>query len=116
MPRSPKSAKAAGTKFERDVADYLNANWDDHIDRRVKTGAKDKGDIANFRTTGNEKIVAECKNTSRLALPAWWREVEAEKHNDEADYGVIIHKRHGSADPAKQWVTLPLSEFLKLLK
>jgi hypothetical protein len=52
MTRSRASAKAAGAKFERDVADWLARHVDDRIDRRVKTGAKDKGDIAGIRHMG----------------------------------------------------------------
>ena len=46
MTRSRATAKQAGSLFERSIADYLAvALNDDRIDRRVKTGAKDKGDI-----------------------------------------------------------------------
>lgn len=37
--RSRASAKSAGARFERHIADYLAAHVDDRIDRRVKTGA-----------------------------------------------------------------------------
>ena len=38
MTRSRASARAAGTRFERAVADYLATHVDDRIDRRVGTG------------------------------------------------------------------------------
>ena len=41
MTRSRASARAAGSRFERVVADWLAAHVDDRIDRRVKTGAKE---------------------------------------------------------------------------
>ena len=34
MTRNRKSAKAAGARFERDIADFLAAHVDDRIDRR----------------------------------------------------------------------------------
>ncbi|STD70286.1 hypothetical protein [Corynebacterium renale] len=68
MARTRTSAKKAGTAFERLVADYLANALDDRIDRRVKTGATDKGDIANVRDSHGRKIVIECKNTTRLDL------------------------------------------------
>ena len=37
--RSRASAKAAGSRFERSIADVLAATIDDRIDRRVKMGA-----------------------------------------------------------------------------
>lgn len=47
--RNHRSAKKAGTRFERSVADYLAATLDDRIDRRVKAGNKDCGDIGGVR-------------------------------------------------------------------
>lgn len=37
MARSRASAKAAGSKFERDIADHLAKTVEDRIDRRVVT-------------------------------------------------------------------------------
>ena len=62
MGRSRRSAKQAGASFERLMADYFAwALSDDRIDRRVKTGAKDRGDIAGVRLRG-ERVVIECKD------------------------------------------------------
>ena len=66
MSRTRASAKAAGTRFERLVADYLAQHVDDRIDRRVKTGAKDRGDIAGVRHMGG-RVVLECKDTTRVS-------------------------------------------------
>ncbi len=67
MTRSNRSAKAAGSKTERDTADYLAEHIDDRIDRRVKTGAKDRGDIGGVRLSPalrGGKVVIECKNVA----------------------------------------------------
>ena len=112
--RNRDSAKKAGAQFERLVADYLNRHVDDRIDRRVKTGAKDRGDIAGLRHMG-ERVVAECKNTTKPSLAAWAGEVEIERGNDDAVAGVIVHKRHGKAQAADQWVTMTLADFVALL-
>jgi hypothetical protein len=61
MPRSRASAKAAGSRFERVIADHLAAVIDDRIDRRVKTGAADKGDIGGLRVHG-QRVVLELKD------------------------------------------------------
>lgn len=114
MSRTRESAKAAGSTFERQVADYLATHVDDRIDRRVKTGAKDRGDIAGLRHMG-ERVVVECKNTMKLALGPWATEAEAERGNDDAVAGVIAHKRHGKGDPADQWITMTLRDFVALL-
>lgn len=47
--RSNKTNRQAGTKFERLIANALaNSLNDPRIDRQVKTGARDRGDIANI--------------------------------------------------------------------
>lgn len=112
-PRNRQSAKKAGTTFERQVADYLAQHVDDRIDRRAKTGSKDRGDITGLRHLG-ERIVIECKNTTRLALADWMNQAEIERGNDDALAGLIIHKRHGKANPGDQWVTTTLRELTAL--
>lgn len=114
MTRSRASAKKAGSSFERSTADYLAANVDDRIDRRVKNGAKDRGDIGGVRHMG-VRVVLECKNTAKTSLGTWATEAEIERGNDDALAGVIVHKRHGKADPADQWVTMTLADFAALL-
>lgn len=115
MSRTNRSARQAGAKFERSIADYLAAHYgDDRIDRRVKHGAKDRGDIAGMRVHG-QPLVIECKNTTRLDLAGWAAEAETERGNDDALAGVIIHKRHGKTSPAQQWVTMTLRELLAII-
>lgn len=115
MSRTNRSARQAGAKFERSIADYLAAHYgDDRIDRRVKHGAKDRGDIAGMRVHG-QPLVIECKNTTRLDLAGWAAEAETERGNDDALAGIVIHKRHGNANPADQWVTMTLGELLAII-
>lgn len=96
------------------IADYLNHHVDDRIDRRVKNGAKDRGDIAGVRHMGG-RLVLECKNTSRINLAAWAGEAEIERGNDDALCGVVVHKRHGKGQAADQWVTMTVADFVALL-
>ena len=114
MTRTRASAKAAGSRFERLVADYLRDHVADHIDRRVKTGAKDKGDIAGWRYAG-QRIVAELKDCARASLGPWVNEAEVERLNDDAGVGLVIHKRTGKGDPGDQFVTMTLRDLVALL-
>lgn len=115
MTRSRKSAKAAGTKHERATADWFAvALSDDRIDRRVKTGNKDKGDIAGVRVHG-QRVVIECKDVARMDLAGWVAEAEAERVNDGALAGLVVHKRRGRADSADQYVTLTVRDLVALL-
>lgn len=116
MTRNRRSAKAAGTRFERLVADYLTEELDDdRIDRAPKAGAKDMGDIANVRM-GSHKVVIECKDVARMDLPKWTREALVEAENAGALTGIVVHKRQGVANPAQQWATMTLEALATLLK
>ena len=114
MARNRQSAKKAGTAFETLVATYLNEHVDDRIERRRLGGSQDRGDIAGLRHMGG-RIVVECKNTAKPALGVWATETEIQRGNDDANVGVIAHKRHGNGQPADQWVTMTLGDFVALL-
>lgn len=115
MTRTRATAKQAGTSFERLVANYLAEQIDDRIDRRVKTGAADKGDIAGLRHHGH-RVVIECKDVAKLNLAGWVTEAQIEAVNDDALLGLVIHKRRGKGQPGDQYVTLVLSDLVKLLE
>lgn len=97
------------------MADGLaEALGDDRIDRMVKRGNKDRGDLTGIRCHG-QPVAVEVKNTARMDLPAWTREAEIEAGNLDALAGVVISKRHGVGDPLEQWVHMTVREFLALL-
>ena len=118
MPRNRASAKQAGAKFERQMADGLSVALEDtRIDRKVKSGAKDKGDIANVRHANGDRIVIECKDYGgQLILAQWIGEAEVERVNDEALAGIVIAKRRGVTDPMQQYVVCTVSELVALLR
>jgi hypothetical protein len=117
MTRNRASAKKAGTAFESLIAEFLAFRLaDDRIERRAKTGARDRGDISGVRTIRGGRVVIECKNTARDNLPAWIREAEIERGNDDAVIGVVAHKKHGSMNPADQYVSMTLESFARLIE
>lgn len=117
MTRNRASAKKAGTAMESLVAEFLSFRLaDDRIERRAKNGAADRGDITGVRTVMDGRVVIECKDTSRMDLPGWLREAEVERGNDDAAIGVVVHKRHGNANPADQLVTMTLATFACLIE
>lgn len=130
MGRSRASAKAAGSRFERVVADYLAAHVDDRIDRRVKTGGKDKGDIGGVRMppgifndpggnsperAGSGRVVIEAKDCATLSPAQWVKEAEVERVNDGADVGLVVFKARGKGVPGDQYVLTTLRELATLL-
>lgn len=106
-----------GATFEQDTADYLAAALgDDRIERRVKHGTNDRGDIAGLRIHG-QRVVVECKNHRRMELAEWVDEAETERGNDDADYGIVIHKRRGcgKAKFGGNYVTMTLETFAAIV-
>lgn len=115
MARSRASAKQAGSRFERVIADHLNAHLGGGIDRKVRTGAKDKGDIGGVATPAGRPIAVECKNVACTQLATWIHEAHTEADNLGAAAGIIIHKRHGRSDPDCQWVTMTVADLIAIL-
>lgn len=115
MGRSLRSAKAAGSRFERLIADYLNDRlYGLNVDRQVKTGTRDSGDIAGVHLAG-KRIAIECKNVTRADLPKWTREAHTEAGNIGAAVGVVVHKRHGNGKPEDQWVTMTVTDLVTII-
>lgn len=115
MTRSRATAKQAGASFERSIADDLAAKVDDRIDRRVKTGAADKGDIAGLRVHGR-RVVLECKDYGgRILAAEWLREAETERANDGALAGVVVAKRRGTRAPGQQYVLMTIDNLVALI-
>ena len=100
--------------MERLVADYLAQHVDDRVDRRVKTGSRDRGDIGGLRHMG-QRIAVEVKDAARLELAVWQAEAEVERLNDDANVAVVMSKRHGRGAPGDQWVHMTLRDFVALL-
>jgi hypothetical protein len=115
MSRTRRSAKAAGTRHETAIANYLAEHVDDRIERRARNGNKDRGDISGVRTVLGGRVVIECKDTSRTNLASWAAETEIERGNDDAIAGLIVHKRHGVGHPGQQWVTCTVDDLVALL-
>jgi len=115
MSRTNASARAAGARFERCIADYLAEHVDDRVDRRVKTGSKDRGDISGLRHMGG-RIVLELKDYGgRYLLGPWLREAEIERANDDALAGAVVIKRRGVSDPGDQVVAMTVRDLVALI-
>ncbi|GLB62687.1 hypothetical protein NCCP2495_05650 [Dietzia sp. NCCP-2495] len=116
MSRSRSSAKAAGSRMERMVADCLSHHVDDRVDRRVKTGAADKGDIGGLRTHTGKRVVVEVKDYGgRYLIGPWLDEAETERINDDATAGVVIAKRRGITDPLQQVCVMQVADLIALI-
>jgi hypothetical protein len=107
-----------GTGFESLIARGLaEALDDDRIERRARTGAKDRGDITGVRLHGR-RVVLELKNEATgkvFKLPEWVKEAHEEAGNDDALVGLVVHKRAGTTDPMKQWFTGTVADLVAIL-
>lgn len=103
--------------MERLIADSLATHLDDRIDRRVKTGAADKGDIGGIRTHTGHRVVAEVKDYGgRYNVGPWLDEAEQERINDNAAAGVVIAKRRGITDPLQQVCFMTVADLITLIQ
>lgn len=114
MARTNASARAAGARFESQVAGFLATNVDDRVERRRLTGARDRGDLGGLKHMG-QRVVIECKDTARWSPGPWLDEAELERGNDDAGVAVVVAKRHGKGDPGMAVVLMTLRDFASLL-
>jgi hypothetical protein len=113
--RNRKSAKAAGARFNRLVADGLrDALEDPNIEVAPRWGSVDKGDIVNVRIDGHD-LVIQTKDLARLDLPGGVGAAKVQAVNAGALAGFFVHKRKGTTDPMKQWVSCTVAELVALI-
>ena len=85
------------------MADALKEHVSEFIDRKVRTGARDQGDLANLRSAHDLKVTAELKNYGgRFEVGTWLKEAEEERQNAGDDLALVIAKRRGTTDPLDQ--------------
>jgi hypothetical protein len=115
LSRSRSSAKNAGTSFETLIASYLALHVDDRIERRAKSGAKDRGDISGLRVLGN-RVVVEAKDYGGRMLPGTWvEEAAVEAGNDDAAAGIVAIKRKGTRAAGDQFVLMTVDDLVTLI-
>lgn len=116
MTRSRASAKKAGTRFESTIAAYLAERVDDRIERRARTGARDRGDLSGLRTLGGGRIVVEAKDYGGQLKPGpWTAEADIERGHDDAIAGLVVAKRRGVTDPGAQYVLMTVRDLVALI-
>ena len=104
------AARRKGSRFERDVVDYLAEHGFPGAERRVMGGTRDRGDIA-----GVDGWVLECKATRELDVSGALNEAKLEaRHAGVADYAAILKRR--SHPVAGAYVVMPLERFVYLAR
>jgi len=105
-----------GAEFEQQWCDYASRRLGEGIERRVKNGRNDRGDVAGLYIRG-KRVVVECKNCKRTELSEWLKEAEIERGNDDAEYGIVAHKRRGCGEKSfgGNFVTMDTDTFLAIV-
>lgn len=98
-------SKSIGTPAETAVVKFLIAHGWPHAERRILSGAHDKGDV-----TGTPGLCWEVKAgkaaefASDGQIAAWLVETETERVNAKAAIGILVTKRKGiSGTRAGEW-------------
>ncbi len=106
-----------GPQFEKHLVEYLRSCFGDGtIERRVRGGRNDRGDVAGIFWRG-EPFVIEAKNVSKLRPAQWFEELENECGNADTDMGAIVYHRPGKGEKSmgEQGVLMTLATLVRLL-
>jgi hypothetical protein len=107
-----RSAKAKGSKYEREIVQCLQEHGYPHAERKLAGKTDDTGDIEG----GPTGWTLELKNQARFNLAGWLDEAEVEAINSGNDYGAVLIRRKGSATRAGDYVVISLSTFLEITR
>lgn len=105
-------SKAKGTRFERAVQDWLDARGV-RVVRNPPAGTKDIGDLTVWDADGDRWVV-EAKATKTLDLAGGMRELNTEKANAGAAFGVCVFKKR-NAPVADAYVVMSLDDFASIV-
>jgi hypothetical protein len=110
--------RSKGAQAERDLAKFLRTWWP-HAERAVLTGWKtpsrafeDRGDVRG--TPGLVWQMKAVADLSDLEIDAALNDTEGQAVAAGADYGVLVQRRPGKADPGKWWAWLPIGDLGQL--
>ena len=105
-----------GATFEQQWCDYASRRLGADIERRAKNGRNDRGDVAGLRIRGKRTVV-ECKCRKSMDLAGWIGEAEDERANDDAEFGIVAHKRRGCGEKGfgGNYVTMTTDTFLAIV-
>lgn len=106
------ASKRKGSEAERDVVKYLRRRGWSSAERAYGAGRPDDvGDIS-----GLEGVCIEVKNQKQINLAGWVEELIVEMRNARAETGAVVHKRRGKSSVAEWYATMPVSDWVDLLR
>lgn len=115
--RRGRSNRRQGHDAERALAKWLRVNgWPtaarkaDNGWRAGETVSADHGDIK-----GTPGIVWQVKHVAKPNVARWLAETVEQTIAAEADFGVLVQRRDGKADPGRWWAWLTVADLARLL-
>lgn len=114
MGRSLAAAKNRGRGAETWAVRLLRDTHWPSAERRRQTGARDQGDI----NCGNKRLCIEVKAGASPEFTAFLREVEAERVNAGAEFGVVVYQPPGLGykNVERWWGAMTTDTFNRLSK
>jgi hypothetical protein len=111
MPSPQRAAKARGTRFEREVAEFFDQSgvFPHPVNRAPRWGSKDKGDLV-----GTGQITFELKATKQINLAGFLTEAEDEAENAGTRFPVVVIKRR-QKPVTQSYVVMSAEAFIELL-
>jgi Holliday junction resolvase len=112
---SPKYNKTKGSQFELDVMKWFRS-LGVTVERLRLAGRHDEGDVAVI--VGGGTYLFECKNTARLELDNFWKQVEVEAknyaraRNIDVPFHYVLWKRKRKGIE-QTWVIQSLDQWLE---
>jgi len=102
---APRRPRDIGTAAETAVVRYLRDHGFPHAERRALRGARDAGDITGIPgVCWSIKGGEAAKDASDGLVEDWLSELERQRLNAKASYGVLVLQRRGyGPDRAGRW-------------
>lgn len=107
--------KRKGDRFEIAVRDHCRGAGFD-ADRTRAGYARDRGDIHLAATAAGPQVIVQCKNTARLDLASFLRDVADQRTDAGARHGFAVVKRRGVGDVGRSYAVMELDDLLVLLE
>lgn len=106
-----KASRDKGARYERRIAAYLNDKLGIDAARRVEQYQRGGDDLTH---TLDEWLSIECKDVATTQIGGWVDQCVTQA--TPARIGVVIHHRRGNGDEAKDFATLRLDHFVRLVE
>ena len=114
--RLGRANRRKGHDAERALAKWLRDNGWPGAERAVRAGyagttrsIADPGDI-----TGTPGLVWQVKDCAREQIDTWLDETDQQRQNANANYGLLVVRRRGTADVGRWWCWLNINQMMLL--